>query len=481
MARTLTCAALLVLAAGGGAQAAWQDHVVFTLSDRWRGESVDWFRPPPGQASPGAERYSFLGNQLRAGLRATYPHFQLVLEAQDTRLVGLPEDAVAAPPLGALGPGGGYFAHTRDTTQGETFLKQGHITFRQSGLQTTLGRFEVADGLETVPGDPTLAWLKRARLAERLVGPFGYTHVTRSFDGARLAYNRPGWNLTAFAVRPTAGGFEVSANGEIDEVGLAGLSVTAKPRPAAPPADLRLFYLYYEDGRSEVLKVDNRPLEQRSADRDSIGVHTLGGHAVAVREAGAGAFDGLLWGVLQEGSWGSLDHRAWGLAAEVGYQWRRTPGAPWLRLGYDRASGDDDPLDGEHGTFFQLLPTSRIYAQLPFYNLMNNEDLFAQLIVRPHRRVTLRVDYHRLRLSEAADLWYAGGGATKDEVFGFSGIPSGGRRELARLADLAVTVDLAKRLTLYAYAGRAAGDDVVEASFAGRDATYAYLDLTFRY
>ncbi len=474
-------AALLWLAAAGAAGASWRDHVVFTLSDRLRGESVDWFRPMDGQASPGAERYSFLGNQLRAGLRATYPRVQLVLEAQDTRLIDLPDDAVVAAPLGALGPGGSYYAHTRDSSQGETFLKQAYVTLRRSGLAATFGRFEVADGLETVPGDPTLAWLKRSRLAERLVGPFGYTHVTRSFDGGRLAWNRPFWNSTAFACRPTEGGFEVSANGEIDDVGLAGFAVTAKPRPSAAPTDLRLFYLYYADGRSGPVKVDNRPLEQRLADTASIGVHTVGGHAVGVREAGAGALDGLLWGAVQDGSWGSLEHRAWALAAELGYQSRRTPGAPWLRLGYGRSSGDDDPGDGEHATFFQLLPTSRIYAQLPFYNLMNNEDLFAQLILEPHPRVTVRADLHRLRLGEAADLWYAGGGATKDDVFGFSGIPSGGERELARLADLAVTVELGKRLTLYAYAGRAAGGEVVEASFAGNEATYAYLDLIFRY
>ncbi len=481
MGRKVIGAALLAAASCAAARGAWQEHLVFTLSERLRVESVDWFRPPPGQANRGAERYSFLGNQLRAGLRATYPRFQLVLEAQDTRLLDVPEDAIAPPPLGALGPGGAYFAHTTDSSQGETFLKQAHLTFRRSGLKATVGRFELADGLETLPGDPALLWLKRTRLGERLVGPYGYTHVTRSFDGARLAFDRRRWNLTAFASRPTEGGFEVSANGEIDEVGLGGVTLTAKPRPQALPADLRLFVLAYEDGRGDVLKVDSRPPELRLTDRDDIAVHTVGGHAVAVWEVGPGAIDGLAWGALQRGDWGILEHRGWALAAELGYQWRRTAGAPWLRLGYGRSSGDEDPLDGEHGTFFQVLPTSRIYAQLPFYNLMNNEDLFAQLVLKPHPRVSVRADLHELALSEAADLWYAGGGATKDEVFGFAGIPSGGRRDLARLADLGVTVSLHARLTAYGYLGRATGREVVEASFAGRDATYAYLELTFRY
>ena len=83
-----------------------------------------------------------------------------------------------------------------------------------------------------------------------------------------------------------------------------------------------------------------------------------------------------------------------------------------------------------------------------------------QVIAKPHARVTLRSDLHRLRLSERRDLWYAGGGATNDEAFGFSGLPSGSGRELARLVDLAITVQLPWKLTAYAYYGRALGGEV---------------------
>ena len=41
---------------------------------------------------------------------------------------------------------------------------------RRGGIATTLGRFEYRDGLETIPADPTLAFVKRTRIAERLVG-----------------------------------------------------------------------------------------------------------------------------------------------------------------------------------------------------------------------------------------------------------------------------------------------------------------------
>ncbi len=483
--RIRNAVAIVLVAAGIGQTTAapgdWQDYISFTLSERLRGEFVDWFRPPEGTAAPGAERYDFFASQLRVGLRATFPHAQLVVEVQDTRIAGLPDDASLPSPAGNLGPGAIYFAHTRDTDQGTVFLKEGHLTLRHSEFAASIGRMEYSDGLETIPADPTLAWLKRWRIAERLVGPFGYTHVQRSFDAVRAVYDRTDFNLTALAAHPTHGGFEVSANRELDDVSLAGLTLTLKQVPVLPPSDLRLFYLYYEDERDKPVKVDNRPLPARAADRDLIAIHTFGGHAITAIEAGPGIVDGLAWTALQTGEWGGLDHGAFAYAVEAGYQWPRWPGDPWLRVGYNRSSGDDQPGDAEHDTFFQVLPTSRPYAQLPFFNLMNNEDLFAQLILKPHPRVTVRADYHWLRLAEAGDLWYSGGGATNKDIFGYSGIPSGGFSELAHLLDVGITVRLHERLTAYAYYGHAFGRDVVKNTFAGEDADYGYLELTFRY
>jgi hypothetical protein len=461
---------------------AWRDRVSLVLSERVRGELVDWFEPPPGVATRGAERYAFFASQLRAGVRVLLPHAELTLVMQDTRLEGLPDDASLPPPQGNLGPGALYYAHTRRTSQGEPFLKHGFLTLRRGGVTATLGRFDYRDGLETVPSDPTLAFLKRARIAERLVGPFDFTHVTRSLDGVRLDWDRPDWNLVALGTRPTQGGFEVSANRELSDVTLAGLAGTLKRLPrGGPPADVRVFYLFYDDRRRDVPKVDNRALARRAADRQAIAVHTVGAHAVTVLDAGPGLVDLLGWTAVQAGAWGRQDHAAWAYAVEAGYQLPRLPARPWARLGWNRSSGDDDPDDARHDTFFQVLPTPRIYAQLPFFNLMNVDDVFAQLILKPHPRVTVRLDWHRLRLSEGRDLWYAGGGATNDDVFGYSGAPAGGRRALAHLADASVSVTLVRQLVLGAYYGHAFGGGVVRRTFAGDQADYGFVELTYRY
>jgi hypothetical protein len=478
---TMLVCLLAPVRARAEAETSWRDYLTFTLSERVRGEFVDWFGPPPGTAAAGAERYDFFASQFRAGVKVLLPHVQLTLEMQDTELANVPEDASLAPPQGNLGPGASYFANTHQNPQGEPFLKLGHLTLRGAGITATLGRFEYRDGLETVPADPTLAFLKRTRIAERLVGPFDFTHVTRSFDGGQVAWNSPLWNVTAWGARPTQGGFEVSANTDVGDVWLSGLTATLKRLAGAPPLDARVFYLFYRDARDDVVKVDNRPLTVREADHDPIGVHTVGTHALGSFDAGPGAFDVLVWGALQVGEWGAQSQAAWAWALEGGYQLPRLPAAPWLRIGYDRSSGDDDPADDTHGTFFQVTPTARIYAQLPFYNLMNSADLFLELILRPHERVFVRTDWHWLEVTEGRDLWYQGGGVTNHTLFGYAGAPANGDHQLAQLVDVSVTVAIFRQLTLGAYYGHAFGRDVVGQSFGGRDADYGFVELTFRY
>jgi len=140
---------LLVASVGRGDEGGgWRDRVTLIASERLRGELVEWFRPRPGAADPGANRYGFVASQLRAGLSVTLPHAQLTLVAQDTRLGNLPDDASLPPPVGNLGPGAIYFANTKQRTQGEPFLKLGFVTLRRAGLTATVGRYEYRDGLE---------------------------------------------------------------------------------------------------------------------------------------------------------------------------------------------------------------------------------------------------------------------------------------------------------------------------------------------
>jgi hypothetical protein len=442
-------------------------------SFRSRVEVWDWFNPPP-TSSPVDDHYAFLGGYARLSLAGTFGRVELATEGSIPVLLGLPDRASLPPPQGQLGQGASYrdangdrvaFAFVR-----QAYLRVARFPDEKSALK--VGRFEFVEGQEGVGQDATLDWLKRERIAQRLVAHFGFTHVQRTTDGVELSRRSNAWHVLAAAGRFTKGVFKLDANPPVRGVWLTYAGVTR----ATPAQDLRLFHIFYRDSR-DVTKVDARPPESRLADTQSIDISTAGAH-LARR---VGRADVLLYGALQTGRWGTQSHLAGAWLAEAGYQ-PEMRGRPWVRVGLNQGSGDGDALDDRHGTFFQIAPTARIYARFPFFNMMNSQDAFLMSLLRPHSRVTLRVDVHALRLSNSSDLWYLGGGVFDSQVFGFAGRPSWGHRDLATLADLQVDFRPDERTGLALYYGHARGGDVVGGTFpAGRRANLAFVELSRRF
>lgn len=461
------------------------DRFSLSANLRARYEVWNWFA-----ADSGDNEYGFGATRLR--IKARYkpqPWFSALVEVQNTALLDLPSDANAPAPQGGLGLGDTYFSPHRREWDTRVFFHQAALAFRLPQRPATFlqaGRFEYADGLEVLTKDATLDWLKRVRLSQRLIGPFGFSHVGRSFDGVKAAYDHSHFNLTAMASHPRQGGFDLDGMDEIDTIDLLSATLTVKSSAWIPRSEGRLFYIYYGDDRGpaqQVVKVDNRSLAERTADQQDISLSSFGLHYIQAVSLGAGQADLLAWGVYQTGDWGKLDHRAWAWAFEVGYQLPSAPWRPWLRAGYFRSSGDDNPTDTEHGSFFQLLPTARLYARFPFYNLMNREDGFLQLLLHPlPQTVTVRSDLHFLRLSEARDLWYAGAGAfQRRKNFGYGGRPSGGERNLGTLWDVGVNWTLSAHLSVAAYYGHVFGGKVIGAIYNDRDADFGFVDLILKF
>lgn len=448
---------------------------------RLRGEFWNWFEPTGTQNRD----YAFGAATARGAIQWKDESFDVMLEAQSSSLMGVPDDAVAPAPQGALGLGAVYFLHNRRHNDTHIFLKQGFLTLKRlgfAGLTLKGGRFEFSEGNEVLTKDPTLDWLKNVRLSQRLLGPFGWSHVGRAFDGATAGLTHGPVNLTLLLSHPTQGGFDLAGIKEIDDIDVlyAAANLT---RPAfAEHSDARFFYLYYGDGRG-LVKSDNRPAAVRAADKQDISLHTEGGHWISVLPTSAGPVDLLAWGALQQGEWGLLDHNAWAWNLEVGWQPQALPWKPWLRAGYSRSSGDDNPRDRDHDTFFQILPTARLYSFSTFYNLMNNEDGFLQLLLRPRPGLVSRTDLHFVRVSEPHDLWYQGSGATladRNIGFGFPGRPALGQRNLFRVLETSLSYDWSKALNLSLYYGHVFGGGVVRVLFAGDQADFGYIEVTLK-
>ncbi|HXG18138.1 MAG TPA: alginate export family protein [Methylomirabilota bacterium] len=448
---------------------------------RLRGEFWDWFTPP----GPQDHSYNFFGSVTRGAVQWKDDAFDVLFEAQNSSLANLPDNAVAPAPQGALGLGAVYFAHNRRRNDTNIFLKQAVLVLRRAGAEGLMlkgGRFEFSEGNEVLTKDPTLDWLKNVRLSQRLIGPFGFSHVARSFDGAQVGFTRGPWNVTLMASHPTQGGFDLAGMKEMNEIDLLYGALNLTKPACAENMDARFFYIYYGDGRG-LLKSDNRPAPVRTADKQDISLHTEGGHWISTWPTSVGLIDLLAWGALQQGQWGKLDHDAWAWDLEAGWQPGMLPWKPWFRIGYGRSSGDDDPRDRDHGTFFQILPTARLYSFSTFYNLMNNEDGFLQLLLRPFPGLMVRTELHFIRLTERKDLWYTGSGATlsdRNVGFGYPGRPAFGHRDLFRVLENSVTYDWNKYVSFTVYYGHVFGQDVVQAIYKEDDANFGYIEVTLK-
>ena len=354
---------------------------------RLREEDWNWF---PATKANGA--YTFLGGFVRVGVSRATRTEDVVVEFAAPFFAGLPTHAVAPAPEGALGFGANYFAANHNHVA-DFFVKNGFVRFKNVGNPANslrLGRFEYSDGVETNSADTSLNWVKQNRIGQRLLGPFGFSDVGRSYDGIQAVNNTPKRNVTAAFMLPTRGAYDLNGWDTLVDNRIGYLAATyPQPGPHAS-GEGRLFALYYEDNRDgAVVKTDNRPLTNaqnqpvRSADKSQISIGTFGGNYERVEPLGNGKIDGMFWGAAQIGRWGTLRQGAFAFAAEGGYQ-PKLPLNPWIRVGYNYYSGDGNNANGIHGTFFAPEPTPRIYARTPFFTEANLKDLFAQLILRPN-------------------------------------------------------------------------------------------------
>jgi hypothetical protein len=479
--RRFICCLILLSSAialrGQTPQSAPSGHPVhFFVYERARGLGWDWFKAPPDNI------YGYGESLLRFGLSQTIDRWDWKVEITQGTIIDAPNTAVSSSTAqGQLGLGASYYvANGNNSYPAAAFLKQGYVRYGwDDDKNIRIGRFEFFDGLETKPKNPTLAWLQPNRVGQRLVSNFGFTNAQRSFDGIDAHYGQGSWDITAMAARSDQGVFNMNGNPELN-VDLQYLAYTKSDWQNR--FVWRLFAIGYHDGRTGITKTDNRPLAVRQADHQNIRVGTYGGDFMTAIPAGPGQFDFVGWGALQNGRWGELDQHAGAAALEGGYQLLHVASTPWLRGGWWRGSGDNNPSDNKHGTFFELLPTPRVYARIPFYNLMNLTDEFVQIIDRPTPKWELRSDLHWLQLTSGKDLWYQGGGVFDNKVFGMTGRPSGGFSSFASDVDISSDWHAKPYLDVNGYYAYVWGKRVPNFVYPqGPHAQLAYVELIFHW
>jgi hypothetical protein len=442
-----------------------------TRFELWR-----YYDPPPPTPTftPGDPSTEHIGNRLLAGIRLRRARVDATMALQYVQFGWLPTDAIGP---GALGTGALYFDHSGNAASRQLFLKAASVAVRQIGehLDIQVGRMPYTSAAENPSGVPKIESVKRQRLDSRLVGEFEWSLYQRAFDGIRVDWISKGLRVTGSAFQPTQGGFEDAAGVSMSDVNVISGVLTAAPGTVLPRTELQVFTHRYSDQRHVSARPDNTG---RSAAAVDIGLTAIGGHLVSARSIGAGELDAMIWAAGQFGDWYEQDHGAFALSVEGGYQWPKAPWAPWIRTGVGWFSGDGDPLDGRHGTFFPMLPTVRRYSQSTLYSMANLRDVLVQATLRPQSAVTLRVDAHFLSLADRADGWYAGSGATQESgrIFGYTLRPSGGRSRLMELVEASADWRLGPHWSVNGYVAIASRGPVVRQSFADGPAAFLYLE-----
>ena len=457
-------ALLLGVAHAASAQSA-EPVVTGTVSNVTRVESWAYFQPivAPASASPqGRPDYTFLGDRAELAVAVEGSRFDLDGAFNYVRVENLPTRAIGP---GGLGTGAFYFAASGVPYSYQLYTSGLSVRIKSASRRTSvaLGRMPFSSGA-SLRGAVSRAVDRviRERLTSRLIGNFEWSYYQRRFDGVRVDADRESWNLTAAAFMPTQGGFEESTNLTMPRVQVAALE-WRRPRAGS---ELQVFGYGYRDRRRKAAVVDNTGSLDGPVDI------TLGTFGAAYARTGAtphGEWDLVGWGAGQVGRWYGEPHRASSATIEAGHHWTHIAARPWVRAGYLFASGDRSEHDGVHGTFFQMVPSSRQYALSSVYAQMNVRDAFAQVVLEP-KHLRARVEVHAVSVASGTDLWYHGSGATAshDRYLGFSGRYAGGATTLGTVLEGAVDVPINKYWSINAYAAVMTAGDVVQRYFTPR-------------
>jgi hypothetical protein len=114
---------------------------------------------------------------------------------------------------------------------------------------------------------------------------------------------------------------------------------------------------------------------------------------------------------------------------------------------------------------------------------MNDTDLFTQVMLKPHARLAVRIDWHRVGLASASDAWYFGSGATQEHgsLFGFSTRPSFGARHLVTIGEGSLDYAIARHWSVNGYLSAGRGGAVVAPAFAGHTIVFGYVENVLQF
>lgn len=307
--------------------------------------------------------------------------------------------------------------------------------------------------------------------AQRLISPLDWTNVRRTFEGGKVSValgTAPGdvsQTIDAFLVRPVIVDKEELNDGN-GNVAFAGVYDTIGLPDVLPGGQSKL-ELYALGLFTSGPTVDSD-------------VYTVGTRFSSQPKP---------WDLdveldYQFGKQGDLDICAYSIALEGGYTFVDAQLTPRLYLGFDYASGDGDPTDGDFNTFNQLFPLGHAYfgyidvvGRQNIIDVHPGVELTLLKDARYAKKVSLRSDYHLFwRADENDGLYSAAGTLVRPAAAGVDA------RFVGSEIDVLVNWQVDRHLLIYAgYSHFFAGDFIDDSAGADEDIDFVYVAAQYTF
>jgi hypothetical protein len=328
-------------------------------------------------------------------------------------------------------------------------LHQGYLEIRNMGVK----------GLGLIAGRQELKYGD-----ERLIGPYGWNNVGRAFDGAKIRYARERWWIDGIVAQVSRNA--VATFGPTEGSDLYGAYFSTSPNKRAA---YEAYWLTFAD--HVAAPGENADPNDPSTWSNDTYIHAFGGRAKDT----FGVVDFTVEAAIEVGNFRGDDLTAFAAGGQVGLTYGERPfWRPFF--GYDFATGDQDPFDGEREEFFNFFPTNHIhYGYMDLFGWRNIRSPYFGVAVFRGKHFG-QAKYHIFSLQRAAGPWKDAAGA----VLGFDATGGSG-------TSVGNEIDLTYRYAWLEKAGVEVGlsrfnpDQFAQATRGSDSQPWGYVMLTFAF
>ena len=298
--------------------------------------------------------------------------------------------------------------------------------------------------------------------SQKLVSPLDWSNTRRTWDGISVIARTVKTKTTFFATRPVVHE-KHDFDSASDDVSFSGVTVVV--RPMASQVVEGFAWLLHDSTGKYVSPVTGR---HDDIDRQTWGARWEWSHA---------NWSGDVEAALQRGDAAGDDIRAFMATTSAGYQWKKASWKPRASFGLDHASGDDDPLDGDVGTFEAPFPLGHAYfGHVDLVGRKNIEAARAELELWPCKGVKIDASLHAFRLADAHDALYEAGNAVlRKDPTGAAG------RDVGTELDVLATWNFRTHHVVGVEVSRFWTGDSFERTGAGPDVWWGWVGYEFKF